>query len=98
MCIVVEFKGNTGHKGSIFGRQQFFAIQYDKNRDDIFYIIDRKKLLNFIDGKVEDVFVDVAMDATYKKYKRTHENKNDETTLIPVDDLINAGLIIQLYI
>ena len=97
MCVVVEFQGNNGYKGSLYGRHQYFAIQHDKNVDDIFYIINRNKLLKFTEEKVSDEFVERYGDATYKKYKRSHELKDDVISLIPLDDLFTLGMVNQLY-
>lgn len=99
-CIVVEIRNNSGREfsGSLYGRQLYFAIM-QKNHDDIFWIINRKKLLKFIENaNIENKFVDKLEDATYKKYSRKHENKNDELTIIPIDDLLNAGIVSQIYL
>lgn len=96
-CFVGELKGVTGHKGSLYGIQDKFALM-EKDMDDTFYIINRRETKNHVESKVNDntEFVEDLRDAVYKKYQRTFENKQDVITLVPLVDLFQNGCAIQL--
>ncbi len=96
-CFTFELQNNNGNLGSLYGRQDFFAVQ-QKEHDDLFWIIPRKQIADFIDNTVDDIFVEALKYATYKKYKRTHQNKDDVLTLIPLDDVLRLGILSQLIL
>lgn len=86
-CFVAELKNNHGNVGSLYGKQKFFALQQYKD-ETIFYIIDREKLVQHVEAKLKRIEVDMLRNAVYLIYKRRHENKDDEVTLVPLEDIM----------
>jgi len=88
----IEFKNVLGRKGWLYGEADFIGFE----REDDFLLINRQKLIEYCDEKVDlETIVAKAYNAEYKGYQR--KGRKDLITRVRMDDLANleGNIILQ---
>ena len=88
----IEFKNVRGNPGWLYGEADFIGFE----REDDFLLVNRQKLIEYCDEKVDlETIVDKAYNAEYKGYQR--KGRKDLITRIRMDDLnyLEGNIIIS---
>jgi hypothetical protein len=84
----VEFKGILGHKGWIYGKADYVALECN----DYWIIVDREKLANLAEDSVKngDLVFDVDL-ARGNRYQRKKYGRLDEVTILYKDEILKIS-------